>query len=260
MKRAVKAVAILFGLWLVACVVISYAYGSKMRARLEARLGEPLQATTTMAALDLAMLRGHMDIADLKLLRDKGGHLAIDVGHVTCELPPLGWALVDDDCRDLVIKTMRVEVSSAGVFQLAQHKQVPVHARHVTIEDARLEFSPSALVPDLGKLTIIVEHASARDTVFKTPLSWIFALETLQARLEAPGGIVVTLRYDHGKLTIGGGLLGTALELPVAIPVQDLADDPKAELGKLGALGKQIGNQVAKSLEDRAGSWIKSKL
>ncbi|MCX5742701.1 MAG: hypothetical protein NT062_09415, partial [Proteobacteria bacterium] len=132
----------------------------------------------------------------------------------------------------------------------------PIHARHVVIDDAVLELSPSAIAPGLGKLKITVEHAEARDTLMKTPFSWIFALEALRAKLELPGDIVVALSYDHGKLTVAGGLFGARpIALPFAIPVADLADDPKAELARLGALGKEIAERV---LAQRAKDWMKS--
>lgn len=264
MKRFLGAVAVLFGLWLIACLVIGAVARDRMRDGLIERLGQPLRAATTIEGLDLALVRGRMDMAKLALRRDDpgptGGHLAIDVAEVRCDLAPLGWALVDGDCRTLAIRGMRVEVSAATMFQLEAPKRGPVHARRVVIDDARLELAPSALIPDLGKIAIVVEHAEANDTLFKTPMSWIFALSSLRAKLELPGDVTVTLRYEDGKLAIGGGLFGKELELPVRIPVADLADDPKAELKKLGELGKQIGAQALDRVEQSAKDWLKSKL
>ena len=260
MKRVFKVLGVLVALWLVACLVIGHIARDRMRARMTERLGAPLKATTTMDDLDLALVRGHLDMTKLALKRDDGGHLSIEVPEVSCDLPPFGWALVDGDCRTLTIKGMRVEVSAAAMFQIQTPKQTPVHAGRVVIDDARLEFSPSAFVPGLGRVAITVEHAEARDTVFKTPLSWIFALDHLKAKLELPGDLVLKLTYENGKLRIGGGLFGSELELPISIPVADLADDPRAELAKLAELGKAVADQAADKVEQRAKDWIKSKL
>ena len=98
------------------------------------------------------------------------------------------------------------------------------------IDDARLALSPSALLPGLGRVAITIEHAEAGATVFKTPLSWLFALGALRAAIELPAGITLELTYDHGELVVAGGLFGAApIALPVALPVADLADDPRRD-------------------------------
>jgi len=43
------------------------------------------------------------------------------------------------------------------------------------------------------------EHAEAGETIFKTPLSWLFALQALRATIELPAGITLELAYDHGE-------------------------------------------------------------
>ena len=126
------------------------------------------------------------------------------------------------------------------------------------IDDARLELSPSALLPNLGRVAIAIEHAEAGETTFKTPLSWLFAMRAMRATIELPAGITLQVAYDHGELRVAGGLFGaTPIALPIALPVADLADDPRAEITKLIDFGKDVAERlVARKAED----WLKGKL
>jgi hypothetical protein len=250
---------VLAALWLVALLVLNIALIGRTERRVAERLGGSLQATATIAGGDLALIRGRMDLDGLAIRRDDVvGHLAITVGSVRCELPPLGLALIDRDCRGLVVRGTRLEVSTAALFKLQRPKRPPLRARSVVIEDARLEFSPSAIAPSLGRVAIDIERAEAGPTVFKTPLSWIFALEKLRAKVELPADNALRLSYDDGKLQVAGGILGaTPVELPLAIPVAELADDPGAEIAKLVELGKDIAQRV---VANRAADWLRSKL
>ena len=242
-------------LWLVALVVFDFVGAGKIERRVIARVGDPLGATVTIGKSDLALIRGHLDLDKLAIKKSDGGELSIDIDNIRCDLPPLGVALIDGDCNLLSIKTMRVAVSAIGAFKL-HNASSPVHAKAVVIDDAVLELSPSALVSALGKVTITVEHAEAKDTVFKTPLSWIFALVELRAKVDLPGGTTIVLGYKNGKLSVSGGLLGSKpVELPFEIPVANLADDPKAELERIVKLVKDTGEKL---VEQKAQDFLKS--
>jgi hypothetical protein len=131
------------------------------------------------------------------------------------------------------------------------------------IDDARLELSPSALLPDLGRIAISIEHAEAGATTFKTPLSFLFALRALRATVELPAGITLQLTYELGQLRVAGGIFGAIpVALPITLPVADLADDPQAEVAKLVAFGvTTFGKDLAGRLVTRrAEDWLKSKL
>lgn len=251
--KLVKIVAGLFAAWLVLLVIIGLAGGRSMEKRVIARVGEPLQATVTIDKTELALIRGFLDLKKLAVKRDD--QIAIDIDEVRCDLPILGLALIDGDCKTLAIQKMRVKISALGAFHVRNAKS-PVRADRVVIDDAILELSPSAIASGLGKVTITVEHAESKSTVFKTPLSWIFALDKLKAKLELPGEVVVQLGYTDGKLTLAGGLFGSKpIELPFAIPVQALDEDPVGELKRLAKLGKDIAEQA---LLQKGKDWIQS--
>ncbi|MGE0549438.1 MAG: hypothetical protein AB7O24_13430 [Kofleriaceae bacterium] len=259
MKRVAKLVAGLLLLWIIALVVLGIALEGRTRDRVVARLEESLHADGTVASSDLALVRGKLELDGLAIKRDDLiGRLSIDVGSIRCDLPILGWALVDGDCRELAISNAKLEVSSAALFKLERPKRAPLHADSIVIDNAVLTFAPSAFVPQLGAITIDIEHADAASTVFTTPLSWIFSLRSLRATLTLPGDIVIKLGYANGKLTASGGLLGAKpVELPIEIPVAGLYDDPKAELEKLVKLGTDTAKRL---VEQRAEDWLKSKL
>lgn len=261
MSRGRKIAAYAAGaiaLWILALVIVGATYGNTAGARVAQRVADSLVAQVTVDSTDLALVRGRIALQGMKVRKDDLGHLAIDVADVTCELPPLGLALVDRECRELVVDKVRLEVSSAAVFQLKKPKQKPLRARHVELHDAVLTFSPSAFLPDLGKIEIKVDDVVAGPTTFKTPLSWMFSMQELRATLDLPAGIVVKLEYRNGVLTAAGGIFGTKpVQLPITIPVADPADDAKAEIAKLVKLGRQIAEEL---VEKRAKDWLKSKL
>ncbi len=177
-----------------------------------------------------------------------------------CELAPLGLALVDHDCREPRDPRRAVRVLERGAVQAAQRsRRAPLRVGRVVIDDARLEASPSAIVPSVGRVAIAIEHAEAGATVFKTPLSWLFALRATCARtIELPAGISVQLGYHDGKVSASGSIFGSKpVEMPVELPVADLADDAKAEMAKLVKTGTSLAEQL---LTHRAEDWIKSKL
>jgi hypothetical protein len=201
--RRIAVVAACVGAgWLVLLLVLGLALGARQEAKTTERLAESLQAQVTIADSNLALIRGRWELAQLAIRHDDVlGKLAIDVAGVRCELAPLGWALVDRDCSELVVRGVRMEVSSTALFRVKRPKRRPVHADRIVIDDAELVFEPSAFVPNLGRVAIAIEHAESGPTVLCTPLSWLLTLDQLHARLDLPAGIALHLDYAHGTLT-----------------------------------------------------------
>ncbi len=247
-----------FALWIAVLVIVGFAYGGRAGDRVAARIGDSLAATGTVEHSTLSLVRGHIELTGLAVRKDDIGHLAIDIGDIYCDLPPLGIALIDRECRDLVIDKVRLEVSTLAVFKFKKPKRKPLRARRVEINDAVLAFSPSAFLPALGKIEIKIDYVEAGPTVFKTPMSWIFSMKELRATLDVPGDIVIKLHYKNGMLSASGGVFGsTPVDLPFAIPVTAEGDDAQVEIKKLLELGKQLAEDL---VERRAKDWLKSKL
>lgn len=258
-RRLVTLAVVAAALWLAAMIVTGWLLEEQTRRRVAARIADSLQGEATIPRGDLAMVRGRIDLEDLAVKRDDViGHFSITVDHVRCELPPLGLALFDRDCRDLVVRDTRLEMSSAALFQGTRPKRRPMQAERVVIEKARLELSASAIVPSLGRVVVDVARAEAGPTVFKTPVSWLFALRTLEATVALPGDVTLTLSYAGGALRVAGGVFGSEpIALPVALPVAAAADDARAEIARLVGWGREIGQQL---VVRKAGDWLKSKL
>ena len=257
-KRILTLALGAFALWLLALVIVGVLYGGRAGERVATRIADSLVAEVTLDESNLALVRGHLTFEHLAVHKEDLGHLAIDVDTIRCELPPLGVALVDHECRDLIVEGVRLEVSAAAVFQLRKPKRAPLHVQHVDLRNAVLTFAPSAFLPSLGRISIKIDRAEAGPTTFKTPLSWSFSMTSLAATIELPAGITVKLAYRDGILTAAGGIFGSApVALPLAIPVAATADDAKAEIQKLVELGRDLAEQL---VARRAEDWLKSKL
>lgn len=253
--HAVAVIAVALG----ALVVTGMALEGRTRRSVTGRIAEALQAEAAIERGSLSLVRGGLDLEGLAVHRDDAvGHLAIAVAEMHCALPPLGMALVDRDCRELAVGGTRLEVSAAALFKLRHPRRPPLHAERVVIDDAKFEFSPSAFMPELGRVAIDIAHAEAGDTRFKTPLSWLFALRALRATIELPAEITLELGYRDGELRVMGGPFGaTPVVLRVALPVADPGGDARAEVARLAAFGKDVAEQlVVQGAED----WLRAKL
>jgi hypothetical protein len=233
--------------------------GGRQATATEQRVGASLQAVAKVGRCDLALVRGRLTLENLAVRRDDVvGHLAIDVDRVRCELAPFGWALVDRDCGELAVRGVRVEVSTAALFKLKPQGAKPINAERVVIDDAHFVFLPSAIVPNMGRIEISIEHAEAGPTVMRTPLSWLFALEELHASFALPASITVHLDYKGGMLTASGSVFGSQpVTLPVQIPAAETARDAHEEMQLLVKTAKEIAERV---VEQRATDWLNSKL
>lgn len=258
MKRVGRIAIGVLALWIVFLLVLGFAYSHRAGERVAVRVGESMLATATVEDSNLSMLRGWIEIDGLHVKKDDLGLLTIDVGHIECDLLPLGLALIDRSCGDLLIDKVRLTMTSAAVLQLKKPKRKPLHADRVVINDAVLTFSPSAFLPELGKIEIRVDYVEAGETTFKTPLSWVFTMRELRATLDLPADIVVKLAYKDGAFTAQGSIFGSApVTLPVSLPTANSADDAKAEIARLITFAKDLAEDL---LERRAKNWLKSKL
>src|SRR5689334_12088094 len=153
LRRVVLIVAGVVAAWLVLLVVLGAVRGERTGQGIADRFGESLQGRAAFAGSDLALVRGDLSLERLTVQRDDAlGRLSLEVAGVRCDLPPLGLALVDRECRELEIGGIRMEVSALALLRLQPVKRPPVRARHVVIRDAVLGFAPSAFVPGLGRV------------------------------------------------------------------------------------------------------------
>jgi hypothetical protein len=257
-RIAIIAAAVVAG-WLLVLLLLGFALGSRQERRTADRLAESLAAVVTIDSSDLALIRGRWVMNGLVVRHDDAiGKLSLDVAGVRCELGPLGWALVDRQCSELVVTGVRMEVSSTQLFKVKRPKRKQVRAERVVIDDAVLAFAPSAIAPTTGRIEIAIEHAESGPTLFRTPLSWLLTLVELRARLTLPAGVTVHVGYERGVLTASGSLFGASpVDMPLQLPRQSDAHDGHEETQALIALGKDIGRRL---VARRAVDWLQSKL
>lgn len=248
----------LIAAWIAGLLVLGAMFGERRARAVADRIGETLQATASVRDHDLALIRGRLALDHLETRRDDLiGKLALDVGSIRCELLPFGGALFDSSCRELAISDVRLELSTFALFKLRKPTRPPIRAERVTIDRATLVFSPAAVVPSLGRITLTIDRATAGPTVFKTPLSWLFQLETLEATLELPFG-TIRIAYDRRMLRAGGAVFGqTPVALRFAMPASNPLDDPQAELQRLVKIGKIVAEQL---VEQKARDWLRGRL
>ncbi|HEU0031347.1 MAG TPA: hypothetical protein VFQ53_11990 [Kofleriaceae bacterium] len=258
-RRIATIAGVLLAVWIVFLVILGAALGGRYQSGVAERLGESLHGESSVGDADLALVRGRLDLDDLRVRRDDAiGKLSLDVGDVRCELRAFGGALFDRTCQELRVSHVRLEISTTALFRVHRPKRPPMHADSVVIEDAVLVFTPSALVPTFGQMQIAIEHAQSGPTTFKTPLSWLLSLQALRAAIDLPGGLKIQLEYRNGILTAAGSLFGSdPVALPIALPIADAADDGQAEMKKITKLGKDLAERV---LAQRAQDWLKQKL
>jgi hypothetical protein len=257
-RIAIIAAAVIAG-WLLLLYLLGFALGSRQERKTTERLAESQQALVTIESSDLALIRGRWVMQGLALRHDSAiGQLSIDVAGVRCELGPLGWALVDRSCSELVVRGVRMMVSSTALFKQKRPKHKPMRTDRVVIDDAVLVFLPAALTQSTGRIEIAIEHAESGATLFRTPLSWLLTLQVLRAKISLPAGITLRLGYERGVLTASGALFGTTpVEVPLQLPAAGTARDGREEMQQLVAVGKEIGQRL---VARRAADWLKAKL
>jgi hypothetical protein len=237
-RRVGYAAAGLVVAWPIVLVIIGIAAGAGYGQGIADRMGEALGGEGTIDESDLALVRGRLALDSLRVKRSDGvGTLDLGVAGVRCELPPLGLALVDRDCRELAITGLRLELSTLALFQLKRPKRPPIHAERVVIENAAFVL---AATEGIGRVTVTIDRIEAGPTTFKTPLSWLFSLRSFRATVELAIG-KVELVYANGVLEASGSVFaGKPVALPIALPIADLADLPADELAKLKTFARGI--------------------
>ncbi len=257
--KALRVLAALVVAWFVLLFVLGFALAGHTGDRVAARFAESVQGTATIGDASLGLVFGNFSAERLAVKREDAiGRLAIEVGEVHCDLPPLGIALADRTCGPLEIRDVKLDLSSIALFKFQRAKRRPFRADSVIADNLDLTFSPSAFLQSLGAVKIHIDHVEAGPTVFRTPLSFVFALEVLHARVDLPGGITLQLRYAAGKLSAAGSILGsTPVELSLALPKLDSTDDAQSELKKLVVFGKDLAEKL---IAQKAEDWLLKKL
>jgi hypothetical protein len=256
-RRAGKiglGVAGALGAYLVALLIAGFAARGHVRERTRARLAESLDADVALADLELGLIRGVVGMDGLTIERDHDGHLYVGVDRIDAGIAPLGAYLWDHDLGDVTVSGVDVDVTGWGVLKLKPPRRPPIRFARLAIDDAQLTFAAATWAPAWTRFRVTIDHAQAGDTVLRTPMSWVFALERLDAHLEVPGAAPVDIHFAGGRLEASGSLFGPT---PVSIPVTLPAPEPGHEGQQLRALGADLAERLALA---RASGWIEDEL
>jgi hypothetical protein len=231
-------------LWLVTLLLIGWLADGCVRDRAVARLGGSLGARVAIDDLDLALVRGTIGIDGLHIERDDRGYLRLDIDRVDAEIAPAGLALFDRDLGAIRVRGVDFEVSALGA--LARRDGAgggePVTFESIEVEDVKMRLEATSWWPGLAKLDVVVERARAGRTTLRTPMSWLFALRELTARIDLTETISIRLRYAAGMITLSGSLFDQPVELPFQIPILE----PAREVEQLAQMGKALVAELVK--------------
>ena len=152
---------------------------------------------------------------------------------VRCELAPLGWAL----CRSRLPRARDPRHAARGVDggavqAAAAGDAKPIHTDRLVIDDAELVFSPSAIMPNLGRVEITIEHAeSPARRCFARRCRGCSRSRSCARASSCPRASRCTCAIANGKLSAAGTLFGSApVEVPFALPLAEAAQDAHEEM------------------------------
>lgn len=207
------------------------------------RLGASLDGRAQVADVDLGLVRGAVAVTGVVVERHHVGTLRLEVARIDVDVAPLGAVVFDREPRSVRVRGAHLLVSGAGALDGLEHpKRPPLHVGAVEIVDSDLTIVATTAWPELARVRLVIERVVAGPTTFRTPLSWIFALDELAARVELPGGATIALRYRDGALTAQGSLFGDApLTVPVSLAYQPGVDEPS----QLRAIAFELGKRLA---------------
>lgn len=232
-------------------VIAGALAGDRVADTVRARLATSLDGEATVGDAAVDLVRGRVAVTRVGAERHHLGTLRLDVERIEVDLAPLGAVLFDRDPRAIRIAGAHLLVSGAGALDGIEHRDhAPLHTGAVEIVDSELTIVATTMWPELARVRLAIERVAAGDTTFRTPLSWVFTLEELIARVELPGSLSFELRYRDGALTARGSFFG---DTPITVPVS-LAYRPGVdEATQLRAIAVQLAKRL---VVERARRWF----
>jgi hypothetical protein len=253
LRRLGGAFAAALVAWITLLALVGLFGDGCVRDRAQERLANSMRATVVIGGADVGLVTGSLALRDVRIERVEQGVMRLTIDRVDVDLRPLGLALVQDDLGRVEVEGVDVELSALAALDNRGARE-PVTFESLDLRDAHVAIEATSLLPGLARIELTIERAVAGETTMRTPLSWLFALRELTARLDLPGGITVRCSYANGVLQLAGGLFGdTPLVLPFVIPVLD----PAREVEQLGEIGRDLGRRLVEQVGVR---WLRRQL
>jgi hypothetical protein len=255
LRRLLLLAFVLATLWLLLLAVVGELGGRWVAVRMQEKLSQGLGAEVKIGGVDLGLVRGQFELAQLDLRRRDVGSMHIVIQEAMLDTAPLGQALFHRDRADkLTIRGLTIELSSWAVLAPPPGNPLAFHVGSFDFSSVTLLLAPTLLLPGAGSVTLTIDRAKGGATTLRSAVSWLFSVDELDARVGLPGGATATLRYRstrasgkpgarEGKLVVGSSLLAKELTIPLTMPAIVDGD----ELTALRQLGTRITREVTKN-------------
>lgn len=240
--------------YLAVLIVLGVALRGTVARKVRDRLAVSLDGQAAVGEARLDLVRGHATVRGLVVERQHLGTLRLAIDRVDVELAPLGAVVFAHEPRQVRVVGAHLTISGAGALEMPprERSMVTVGGLDVTASDVDLVVTNAW--PELAHVRLVIERFRAGRTTFRTPLSWVFSLEELDARVELTGTTGFTLRYRDGRLSAQGGVFGDApVDIAVTLPRDPGPDEP----ARLRALAFELGKRLA---IERGKRWLTRRL
>lgn len=233
--------------WVLALAVFGWVGDGCVRDRARDRIAASMRASVAIGDLDVGPVTGVVHLRDVVIEKRELGYFRLAIASIDADVLPLGLALLDDGVGEVVVRGVDVDVSALGAFDLRGGGDEPIRFDRLELRDVHVTLEATSLVPGLARVDLTIERAVAGATTMRTPLSWLFALEVLTARLDLPAGLAVRVTFAADRLILSGGPFDTSVEIPFAIPELD----PAREVEQLEAIARALAGVLAAELGAR---------
>lgn len=251
LRRLFVFAACLATLWLILLAVAGELGGNWVALRLRDKLAKGLGAEVKVGGVDIGLVRGQFEIAQLDVSRRDLGAMHLVVQKAVLDTAPAGLALLDPDRADaLTVNGLTIEMSSWAVLAPPPGNPLEFHVGRFDFSNVTLLLAPTLLLPGAGSATLSIDRAKGGATTIRSAVSWLFSVDELDMRVGLPGGATATVKYrssrpgaKDGKLVVGSSLLAKELTIPLTMPSVTDGD----ELTALRQLGARVTREVTKN-------------
>lgn len=255
LRRLFTTALVLGVLWIVLLAVVGELGGRWLALRIRTQVADALGAQVRLGGVDLGLVRGRFELAELEIERKDLGSMRLLVHEAVLEAAPLGMAMLHRDRADsLRLRGVRVELSSWAVLAPPPGRERSFALGRVELIDCKVTLAPTLLLPKVGAVTLEIQRAVSGATNLRSAASWFLSLQQLDATASFPGGTQVKVAFraapgGGGKLVLTSSLLGGELSIPVTLPsaasIREAADETAALRALVGQVAREIGKRKA---------------
>lgn len=264
LRRLFLLAFVLVTLYLLLLAVVGELAGRWAGERVQDRLARGLGAEVKLGGVDVGLVRGQLEVAQLDLKRSDVGAMHIVVQKAELDVAPLGGFLFSRDrAEELRVRGLSIELSTWAVLAPPPGNPLAFHVDRFDFSNVTLLVAPTLLLPGAGSVTLQIDRARGGATTLRSAVSWLFSVDELAARVTLPGGVVANVKYTgaaraggrgprSGTVVVSSSLFDKELTIPLTLPEVSAGDE-------LAAL-RQLGTRISKEVGKRKASELLQKL